>query len=335
MDHEVCARSGTPILPSPKTELAQRGMTRLRSSAAVTRTYVLIMRHNLLRFSVVSLVGIVRSHAGGAQTPQDSVACHALLATPVRDSMDVTVTLTVRAFDTSVVLTPRYRTDIATGVRQFLRLPVPLPLTVYTILNEAYGDTGTVVPTMYGAYSARVARDGRLSRLSVVGGARASSFDTAVLAALQALSESSLAPALPATVHGDAVELRLSVATTDSTEQPAGKQLRRPSSDPLFRMKVPVLGRGKIVAPAPGNVAPRYPSRARALNVEGKVVLQFVVSANGRGEANSIQITETTAREFAEEVLLAFPAFAFRPLEVRGCKLPSVVAMPFEFQLRR
>jgi TonB family protein len=85
----------------------------------------------------------------------------------------------------------------------------------------------------------------------------------------------------------------------------------------------------------PGNRAPHYPTAARDRHVEGKVLLQFVVDADGRGIPESVQIKEATATEFVEAVLAAFPNLRFYPLDVRGCHLASLAQMPFEFHLSR
>jgi protein TonB len=100
-------------------------------------------------------------------------------------------------------------------------------------------------------------------------------------------------------------------------------------------MRVPALGMAKLAAQAPGNREPRYPEAARRAGVEGRVVLWFVVDPNGRGDIRSVQVVESTTMEFVSSVLAAFPDLRFSPLELRGCRLASVVQMPFDFQLYR
>jgi protein TonB len=91
----------------------------------------------------------------------------------------------------------------------------------------------------------------------------------------------------------------------------------------------------KQVAPAPGNSPPRYPDMLRSANVEGEVLVQFVVDTTGRVERGSIKILKSSHDLFTNSVQSALNGMRFYPAEIGGRKVKQLVQQPFNFALTR
>jgi len=91
----------------------------------------------------------------------------------------------------------------------------------------------------------------------------------------------------------------------------------------------------KQVAPAPGNSPPRYPDMLRSANVEGEVLVQFVVDTTGRVERGSIKILKSSHDLFTNSVQSALGGMRFYPAEIGGRKVKQLVQQPFNFALTR
>lgn len=91
----------------------------------------------------------------------------------------------------------------------------------------------------------------------------------------------------------------------------------------------------KQVAPAPGNPGPRYPDMLRSANVEGEVLVQFVVDTTGRVENGSVKILKSSHDLFTNSVRSALNSMKFYPAEIGGRKVKQLVQQPFNFTLTR
>lgn len=91
----------------------------------------------------------------------------------------------------------------------------------------------------------------------------------------------------------------------------------------------------KQVASAPGNQPPRYPDMLRSANVEGEVLVQFVVDTTGRVENGSIKILKSSHDLFTNAVRSALGNMRFYPAEIGGRKVKQLVQQPFNFNLTR
>lgn len=90
----------------------------------------------------------------------------------------------------------------------------------------------------------------------------------------------------------------------------------------------------KRVAPRPGNRAPRYPPDLRDRNIEGEVLIQFVVDTTGQPEPRTVRVLRSTDLEFTREVTQALLLMKFFPAELRdGKRVRQLVQMPFRFTL--
>ena len=81
--------------------------------------------------------------------------------------------------------------------------------------------------------------------------------------------------------------------------------------------------------------APRYPDRMRALGIEGRVLVQFVVDTTGHVELEGVKVLASAHEDLTLAVRQVLPRLRFVPAEVRGGKVRMLAQMPFEFALDR
>jgi protein TonB len=102
------------------------------------------------------------------------------------------------------------------------------------------------------------------------------------------------------------------------------------SDQPYFEFQVE-----KQVQQIPGTGNLRYPDMLRSANVEGEVLAQFIVDADGRYEANSFKVLKSSHELFTQAVKNALPNMRFYPAEVGGKKVKQLVQQPFTFSLSK
>jgi protein TonB len=78
-------------------------------------------------------------------------------------------------------------------------------------------------------------------------------------------------------------------------------------------------------------VDPRYPDALRSVNVEGVVVMRFIVGTDGRVE--SIQVVSSPNKLFSDAVRNALMSTRYRPAEAGGDKVRQLVEQQFAFRL--
>ena len=78
---------------------------------------------------------------------------------------------------------------------------------------------------------------------------------------------------------------------------------------------------------------PRFPDALRSVNVEGQVLVRFIVSAEGRVEPGSIEILDSPHKLFSESVRNALLNSRYRPAEAGGNKVRQLVEQAFSFKL--
>lgn len=91
----------------------------------------------------------------------------------------------------------------------------------------------------------------------------------------------------------------------------------------------------KAVTVAPGNASPRYPDSLRTANVEGQVLLQFVVDTSGRPDMSQFKVLKSSHELFTAAVHNALPMMKFNPAELNGRRVKQLVQMPFQFNLSK
>ena len=83
----------------------------------------------------------------------------------------------------------------------------------------------------------------------------------------------------------------------------------------------------------PGTGTMRYPDQLRTANVQGEVLVQFIVDANGRFEPGSFRVLKSSHELFTQAVRTAIGSMTFTPAELRGVKVKQLVQWPFNFTL--
>jgi TonB family protein len=80
---------------------------------------------------------------------------------------------------------------------------------------------------------------------------------------------------------------------------------------------------------------PEYPAALRASGTEGRVVVQFIVTADGKTDPSSIRILSSTNELFAESVRHALLKSRFRAAKIGSRAVPQLVQQLFVFKLDR
>jgi TonB family protein len=78
----------------------------------------------------------------------------------------------------------------------------------------------------------------------------------------------------------------------------------------------------------------RYPEDLRASRISGRVLLQFVIDADGRPVQSTLSVVRGEYRSFIMTAVDAVPEMRFTPGRVADCDLPVLVRVPFEFNIR-
>jgi len=73
----------------------------------------------------------------------------------------------------------------------------------------------------------------------------------------------------------------------------------------------------------------------RSANVEGEVLVQFVVDTTGRVENGSVKVLKTSHDLFTNSVRSALNSMRFYPAEIGGRKVKQLVQQPFNFTLTK
>jgi periplasmic protein TonB len=78
-----------------------------------------------------------------------------------------------------------------------------------------------------------------------------------------------------------------------------------------------------------------YPSMLRDMGVEGSVQVQFVVTAEGRVDMSTVQITSATDDQFAAATRKALQEFRFRPARKGNHNVRMLTVLPVSWTLTR
>jgi len=81
--------------------------------------------------------------------------------------------------------------------------------------------------------------------------------------------------------------------------------------------------------------APAYPEHLRASNIDGQVLVQFVVDERGVAEMSTFNVIKTTNSDFADAVRRATSNTAYVPAEFHGRRVKQLVQQPFTFNAHR
>ena len=89
----------------------------------------------------------------------------------------------------------------------------------------------------------------------------------------------------------------------------------------------------KQAAVKPGTMSLHYPAELQRMNVEGKVVVQFVIDTSGRAEPKTFRVLQSTDPQFTAAARLAAFGARYLPAEARGRKVRQLVQLPLAFTL--
>ncbi|MCP3923089.1 MAG: energy transducer TonB [Desulfobacterales bacterium] len=79
--------------------------------------------------------------------------------------------------------------------------------------------------------------------------------------------------------------------------------------------------------------SPVYPYRARRLNIEGEVVLKFVVTS--KGDVSDIKVVKSTPKGvFEKSAIRCVSAWKFSPGELSGSSVNSIFVVPLKYRLK-
>lgn len=84
-----------------------------------------------------------------------------------------------------------------------------------------------------------------------------------------------------------------------------------------------------------GTGSPRYPLSLKQRNIEGEVLVQFVVDADGLPRLETFRVLRSTDAGFSDAVRAWLPTARYSPAELGGRRVPQLVHQPFTFALVR
>lgn len=96
-----------------------------------------------------------------------------------------------------------------------------------------------------------------------------------------------------------------------------------------FQVETPVKPLGKAFGFAP------YPVELREQNIEGDVLVQFVVDTLGRAEMETFRVLRATHPGFVMTVRQSVTDLRFKPARLDDRPVRQLVQQPFEFRLQR
>jgi TonB family protein len=85
---------------------------------------------------------------------------------------------------------------------------------------------------------------------------------------------------------------------------------------------------------APDSPQPQYPAALRDAGVQGEVMAEFVVGADGLADPLTLKVLSSPNKLFTDAVRAALPSMRFVPAEAQGRAVRTVVQQAFAFALR-
>jgi TonB family protein len=96
----------------------------------------------------------------------------------------------------------------------------------------------------------------------------------------------------------------------------------------------PAIHVERTVVSRADNPPPEYPRTLRESNIEGEVLVRFVVDSTGRVEAESIVVLQEPHSLFGDAVRRWLPRTRYRPAEIGGQPVRQLVEQRISFALR-
>lgn len=114
------------------------------------------------------------------------------------------------------------------------------------------------------------------------------------------------------------------------TTRPGAGPTRVSDNMTLFEFQVE-----KQARPLPSNMPARYPDVLRTAKIEGQVLAQFTVDANGVPDSATFKVLKSSHDLFSDAVRANISSMRFSPAEVGGRPVKQLVQMPFVFSLTK
>lgn len=238
------------------------------------------------------------------------------------DTLDAVMTASVVAFDPRQRVPSEYVATILDEVVRHLAMPPDLRMAAFA---RARGDSTMVYPAESMMAELVLARNGAVARMAPVSQALAVGFDSLVFAAVRRADESSAFPPVPEKVRGDSVAFRLMVSVGQRVEK---------EEKLVARMRVPAWRTSALPAPAGPSPTLQYPKDLQRGNVEGEVVVQYVIGSDSTPVFSTVRVLRYTDIRFWEEVRRVLAQVRVSPGMVGDCPIPMLVRQPFNFLLR-
>ncbi len=89
------------------------------------------------------------------------------------------------------------------------------------------------------------------------------------------------------------------------------------------------------VAMRSGTVGPEYPPALRDAKIQGQVLAQFVVDADGKADMRTFKVLKSDHDLFSDAVRAALVEMQFSPAMLKGTRVMQLVQQPFQFSLNR
>ena len=118
------------------------------------------------------------------------------------------------------------------------------------------------------------------------------------------------------------------LSRNDAARQPATGPVN--AAQPYFEFQVE-----RPAQQTPGTGGLRYPDELRQTEVEGEVLAQFVVGADGRYVDKTFKVLKSNHQLFTDAVKTALPTMRFTPAMVGGRAVTQLVQQPFTFSLSK
>jgi TonB family C-terminal domain len=125
----------------------------------------------------------------------------------------------------------------------------------------------------------------------------------------------------------DGVETGLDTPRRDQRSQTAFPP--NPSTDSVYS----ILTVDETAARVEGSAAPVYPDELRQNNVEGSVIVRYVIDSTGRAEEATLEVLASTHPLFTKAVRDALPGMRFRAAVVDAHPVRELVEQSFSFKL--
>jgi TonB family protein len=279
---------------------------------------------------------ILLALAAATASAQPRSTCDSTALThPVGTMLD-TLRLVVRP-GAGVKRLPSPWTEVVTDeIGSRLRIEPPLVIPVFGSVSRASPSGPALThPAMLNEVRLRLRPKGHVEA-ELTARSLADALDGALLRAIREADSAGVFAVLPDGLsQGSTLFLSLTTGEPADSLRPPDEPTIESIRRDLSILSLPLYRDATEMKPMPGNQGPRYPDRERLANVQGEVLVDFVVDESGAFVPSTLRLVRYTSEGFARAVFDALKPMRFAPATVGGCPVKTLVRQPFQFQLRR